>query len=160
MQNRNVFRSWKNVAECIPVLITSFFFLQFYLFCPLQGESSIPEETEAAVWNKAGDELSILMCSVWGHLCCGNTGNQSDSPGNQGRAGCKHCRTPHEHFSPTVRPPSGGVDINQISRWGFMTQMFKLLGLFSSDSWYWLSEVQETEIFQSIHFHWIEKSQK
>lgn len=132
----------------------------FYLFCPFQGESSLPEETEAAVWNKAGDELSILMCSVWGHLCYGSTGNQSDSPGNQGKAGCKHCRTLHEHFSLTVRPPSGGADINQISRWGFMTQMFKLLGLFSSDSWYWLSEVQETEKFQSIHFHLIEKSQK
>lgn len=52
----------------------------------LQGASSLPEETETAVWNKAGDELSILIGSTWRRwrVC---SGNQSvDICGNQGRA--------------------------------------------------------------------------
>lgn len=40
----------------------------------LQGASSLPEEAETAVWNKAWDELSIL---IQGTLRYGNTENQS-----------------------------------------------------------------------------------
>lgn len=61
-----------------------------YLLCPFQGASSLPEKTEAAVWNKAGNELSILMWSLWGNWCRGHSGNQSVSCGNQG---FQHCRT-------------------------------------------------------------------
>lgn len=56
------------------------------LIYSLQGASSLPEETETAVWNKAGDELSILIGSTWRRwrVC---SGNQSvDICGNQGRA--------------------------------------------------------------------------
>lgn len=111
---------WEAGNECSSLYPCLDHELWFGLFCPLQGASSLPEETEAAVWDKAGDELSILTRCIWGRLCRVSIGNQSVSSGNQGRAECKHCNPPL-----TLQPRSTAA-IRSCHGGGFMTQILKL----------------------------------